>query len=332
MKKYKKELKEISEYDSNKCFVCKCELNESNRTVEHIYPKWLQKEFDLKEKTVSLSNNTLIKYKKLTIPCCKKCNESYSIKIEQIIKQAVSKGYDEFIKIDRDIVFVWLNKLAYGLSYKEQSLKMELDSKEDIKIQSNDNYEIKLLPHLVLNSVNKDLTLFNKPYSLLIFKIKSRLNESDYYSSEIPSYNTFCIRMHDIGVICNLYDGGSIENDFHNNSQYNELLSHEICFIQFLELSAILTYRSSALVTAPYFTGSDSGTNTSFIITTNNHFEFKDWNNEIYYTFLDFYLKSAGYYINNMYEKNLNEVRTLIYDENGSYINDPYSLIRKYKD
>jgi hypothetical protein len=58
------------------CFLCNRPLK-SDKTNEHIFPLWLIKKGKLLNKSLGLYNNTFIKYSKLKIPCCKKCNTVY---------------------------------------------------------------------------------------------------------------------------------------------------------------------------------------------------------------------------------------------------------------
>lgn len=62
----------------DKCFLCGCRLEKNNNnSAEHIFPKWLQKKYNLWKREIALPNETTIKYNQLTIPCCKNCNNTY---------------------------------------------------------------------------------------------------------------------------------------------------------------------------------------------------------------------------------------------------------------
>ncbi|MFA5667537.1 MAG: hypothetical protein WC944_11170, partial [Candidatus Cloacimonadaceae bacterium] len=86
-----------------------------NSSDEHVYPRWLQKEFNLWDQHLTLLNGTDIVYRNLKIPCCLKCNNDYLNKrIEKRIEEAVKGGYEKFKELDESIIFKWLNKIAYG--------------------------------------------------------------------------------------------------------------------------------------------------------------------------------------------------------------------------
>lgn len=72
-----------------------------------------------------LLNNTPIRYKDLTIPCCKRCNGIMSNKIEKPIQHFVDGGYEAFVECNREIAFQWLTKISYGILFEELSLKFD---------------------------------------------------------------------------------------------------------------------------------------------------------------------------------------------------------------
>ena len=88
-------------FTNDRCFLCGELLTDDNRSKEHVYPKWLQNKFNLWNASLILLNNTPIRYKDLTIPCCKRCNGIMSNKIEKPVQHLVDGGYDAFVKVLR---------------------------------------------------------------------------------------------------------------------------------------------------------------------------------------------------------------------------------------
>lgn len=106
---------ETMTFTYDKCFMCGEILTDLNSSDEHVYPRWLQKEFNLWDQHLTLLNGTDIVYRNLKIPCCLKCNNDYLNKrIEKRIEEAVKGGYEKFKELDESIIFKWLNKIAYG--------------------------------------------------------------------------------------------------------------------------------------------------------------------------------------------------------------------------
>src|SRR3979409_15634 len=72
-------------YSANRCFYCN-KLLKSNHSKEHVFPQWLQDRFGIRDKTITLINGTRIQYAKLTVPCCKPCNNVHLSKLENRVK------------------------------------------------------------------------------------------------------------------------------------------------------------------------------------------------------------------------------------------------------
>lgn len=114
-------------------------MTDLNRSDEHVYPRWLQREFYLWNQNLTLLNGTDIAYRNLTIPCCSKCNNEYlNRRVEKRIEEAVKGGYEKFKDLDESIVSKWLNKIAYGTLFKELSLRSDLMDKNSDPIYSQE--------------------------------------------------------------------------------------------------------------------------------------------------------------------------------------------------
>ena len=238
-------------YDN--CFLCGCQLTKENYTVEHIIPKWLQRKFDLWNKELILLNDTSIKYKNLTIPCCKNCNNILSKKIEKPIMTGVTQGYDQFVQIDEHIIFQWLNKISYGFLYKELSLKENLSDKNSNPIYRAELLKEHEMQYLFLKSIISDTTFVNNAWSILVFKIDPHIAEP-YWASDRLFLKTFCIRMADIGIIAHLMDNGYSKDFFLEHEPMKELLGKTLHPIQFAELCSAFNYKASLFLLNPSYT------------------------------------------------------------------------------
>ena len=154
------------------CFVCDEILTQKNSTEEHIYPKWLQRKFNLYNQEINLLNGTFINYRNLKVPCCKHCNQTMSEAIEKPMERAVNGGYEEFVNLNRKIVFQWLNKLSYGMLYKETMLLRDRRNKESGAIVSQELLNELHMKYIFLISTINNTDYFNDPFSLLIFKLR----------------------------------------------------------------------------------------------------------------------------------------------------------------
>jgi len=105
----------VQTFSGNNCFLCGKNILKQY-SVEHIFPKWLQKDFNLWNDTIQLINGSSIPYRYLTVPCCQVCNNKYLSKVENIIHRSVSEGFTKFKSIDESIIFQWIGKIFYPWS------------------------------------------------------------------------------------------------------------------------------------------------------------------------------------------------------------------------
>src|SRR5882672_7861173 len=154
------------------CFLCGRRLTSTNRTDEHVFPKWVQSRFSLWNQKLTLLNGTQIPYRNLTIPCCRACNGKHLSAIENTIKAATLKGYRAVSELDPLTLFLWLGKIFYGLLYKE--LFLVRDRKSGCKTAIADKRLLKAfsLHHLFLQAARLPFEFQAAlPASLFIFKI-----------------------------------------------------------------------------------------------------------------------------------------------------------------
>lgn len=106
-------------FDDTACFLCAEPLTPEIRTEEHVIPKWVQQKYDLWNERLGLLNDTYIPYRRLTIPCCNRCNNERLSTPESIVETAVSSGYDAVVALPKFTLFQWLGKIFVGMLYKE---------------------------------------------------------------------------------------------------------------------------------------------------------------------------------------------------------------------
>ncbi|MFA9375577.1 MAG: hypothetical protein ACERKZ_02370 [Lachnotalea sp.] len=283
----------------DKCFLCGTPLNVGNYTQEHIYPKWLQRQFDLWNKDLILLNGSKIKYKSLKIPCCNKCNKILSKEIEKPIKEAVKRGYDEFKNLDNDIIFKWLNKLSYAMLFKELSLRIDVSN----NIYTPEMLKEHKMQFTFLKSTISKAEYINKPYSVLIFKIKQN-EQFPYWASDNTFNKTFFMILNDIGIIAHLMDNGSQKDFFMEHKDMSELLTKELHRIQFYELCAKFSYKAELFYRNPAYiiTMDKDEKNINSIISHNiSGYMYDDWIQETYAKYLAHFLKPWGIKFSDIY-------------------------------
>jgi len=307
-------------FSYDKCFLCGDSLNGESYSKEHIYPKWLQNKFDLWDEKLTLLNGTLIPYRSLTIPCCKKCNEIMNIAMEEKIEYAVNAGYNDFILLDEKIIFQWLNKLSYGILFKDLSLKRNRSNPKSESIYTEDALREHRMQFIFLQSILYDTKFIDNPWSILIFKVDPSF-KPDYWAYDNIILRTFMMKMNDIGIFAHLMDNGCQKQMFIEVDIMKELLSKELHPIQFFELCAKLLYKSKLFNRNPFYQILWKEDKLDSIISTPiSGSIFSEWNQEEYAHCLEFFLKDWGLSFDDIYLGN-ELVISYLRNEDGSFKN-----------
>ena len=240
------------ELDTDKCFICGKTFCKNNpKTEEHVFPKWLQQQYNLWNQRLVLLNGTNIPYKDLKVPCCKKCNTKYLQEIEKIISESAKIGYEQFIKLDELKIFQWIAKIYYGIHYKE--LFLNIDRKNPYNgtiLKKTDICRLEML-HFILQSVYNTYTFKNiTPWSIFIFKTLKYPDERNFFYHD--TYSGFCsLRFNDIGLIIIFEDNGFHKEYFKDKFNcYNKI---SLANIQFDEICAIIDYKYSLFNRCPKY-------------------------------------------------------------------------------
>lgn len=311
----------IFTYD--RCFICGEVLNSANRSDEHVFPRWLQREFNLWDQRLILLNGTEIPYRQLTIPCCRTCNNDHlNKKIEKVMESAVKGGYEEFIKLDESIIFKWLVKLSYGILFKELSLKANIrDMSSNTIIEPGHLEEFKMLFTLLQTIRFETEFINNNPWSILVFKIRDDENPRVYDAQDLILINCYFMRLNDIGIIANLQDGGYQKDFFIEHMRaFLNLTLHPI---QFREMCAKFFYKSTLYKKTPFFIIKLPNNSTDKMQIVSNGISgiaFKDWSQKEYAKILEFFWKPWGLKFDDIY-KDDNHVWTYLYNEDHSIKN-----------
>lgn len=217
------------------CFLCK---GSSEVTYEHVFPKWLQHDYNLWDQFMLLRNGTKYQYRKLTIPCCKTCNGTHLSNLENKISSLIRNNDVSSLRKNSNDTFIWLYKIMYGLHYKEIFLKENLKDPLSNSIAPKDkflNHDARnLFPLFVLGSIHFDK--FN-PYSLFVFSL-SDSHPNKYFYVDEPDQMFLSIVLGKIGIICSFQCDGYIEKDINRIMKISE--RNELSLSEFADLSSFI--------------------------------------------------------------------------------------------
>lgn len=239
-------------FSVNNCFLCGCELTEENQTQEHVIPRWLQHKFNLWDQKIRLLNGTLIAYRYLTIPCCFNCNNLHLNPFEEEVKSAFDKGFEEFQKLDRRTIFLWLGKIYFGIMYKEMFLYEDRANPNNGTITS-ESYIKSFYSHFLFIQGIRNVHSFNDffPASIYFFKTQKPKDIEKQWDF-LDSHDTLfiSIRMGEIGLISVLQDCETTKSLEEHIAKHKAFPLHPL---QFRELTAKILYKGLLFNRVPKF-------------------------------------------------------------------------------
>jgi hypothetical protein len=236
------------------CFLCARRLGARNRTVEHIFPKWLQERYRLWNQKLTLINGTTILYRSLVVPCCKDCNNRHLSKIEAKMRQAVESGPVAVSRLDSIIPFLWLGKIFYGILYLETMLKADRTGKSQRKIMRKEALKQLWLHHQYLQGTRQNIEFTpSLPASVFVFgtQMPSRVEERFDFMDLHPALS-IAMRMGSVGVVVSFQDGGIVKR-FHQRLRMSSHFKKPLHPIQFAEMAAKICYKTFLLRSRPVY-------------------------------------------------------------------------------
>lgn len=243
-------------YDNNYCFLCGIKLNRTNRSDEHVIPKWIQRKYCLRNEELYLLNGTSIKYRNLKIPCCSKCNNEYLSKLEKRIATAEAAGYDSFVKLSRYDIFYWVSKIYYGLIYRELSLLRDIRNPQGGYLLDSEYLQTFRSHYMFLQGIRGKHICDNFfPSSLFIVKVQKPNNiKYQWDLLDIQNKIFIALRFGEIGIIAPLQDMESIDKSFNLDDIYKFELNPD----QFCEIAAAISCYYFSLNRIPKFLSFES--------------------------------------------------------------------------
>jgi hypothetical protein len=235
------------------CFLCGAPLNRirdnaRQDTNEDVFPRWLQRRYDLADINVTLSDGRTKTYKEILAPACRECNNVYLSAVEDRISRAVARGFQSFDGLPKYLVFLWCAKLYYGVVQvgvqpRDGTSKVPTTSSLPPDYLKDIAWILRLLQGFrkrVLVCGPEDL-----PFSMLRFPLQVGKDESYYFQCRhTVEFPGIAVQMGRVGVIGVFDDFGALER-LYAREYAAALDGHALHPVQFWELAGRLLYVAS---------------------------------------------------------------------------------------
>lgn len=299
-------------FDDDSCFLCgkECET----KTAEHIFPKWLQHKYNLWNQKLTITNDTTIPYRNLTVPCCEKCNNEDLSRMEGKFQELLEKSFENLSIEDEQVIFQWTAKILYSTRYKELSLLIDRKKPELGKILNPYELERYSALHLFLQSIRFKTTFHSpKPWSLFVFKCT---DEEFFYHNNIAG---LCVSMKFGKVaITIVFEDNNIIEDFMNG--FKKLKEYPINFPQYLEVNCNLFYSAVIKENVPKYITEYNDLTKEINVNTIGTLRSRKWDNQEYAFFFDYLLKSCGIDIGHSTLQTDGSITSFLVDKNGEHL------------
>lgn len=231
--------------DPASCFLCSAPLTRANRSEEHVFPKWLLRRCNLWDSEMVLLNRTVIRYRSLTIPCCKACNSGPLAALEQQMSGAFTQGAAAVRAIDQQRLFFWLAKFFYGLVFLELTLPRDRAQPSDGSILDPEILRAYAVHHLLLRGLAQPVRCNQFPASIFVFDAltfdEPKANFDYFDAFDIPFLS---VRVGSVFVVACLQDWGAVKSlRFAPHTPVVIGRGLRLHLLQCLELTAYLYYQ-----------------------------------------------------------------------------------------
>jgi hypothetical protein len=184
-----------TEKEGSDCFVC----GRLATTEEHIFPKWLQRKYDLWNQTIRLPNDTEIKYRQLTIPCCLECNGIYLSQLEDAVMDGTATESQ---------LWKWALKIHLGLLSKHTDLWWNRRERDATLADVLNNEQNIALEQELVGTINGTFSVSPNPFGS-VFKFQFAIDEGYHFTHLLnPSGMMFCLGR--VGYVIFVKDTGSL--------------------------------------------------------------------------------------------------------------------------
>lgn len=232
-------------FENKSCFICATPLNEENRSEEHVFPKWMLRDFKMHASAIDLPNKEKHRYGGYVVPCCVRCNSRMGSEIEEPISTIIKSGYDSVIKqIDQDgprLIYDWLARIFLKTHLKDRDLRTHVDHrKSSDKISDTYIWEGFYLPFCFSRAFYSGSNFSADVMgSFLVFKVEDSRNDLTDRFFYVDDTSTlvallqirdtgFIAAFNDFGIGLNAIKGMLDKIDHHsiNPSQLAEIATH----------------------------------------------------------------------------------------------------------
>ena len=238
------------------CFICGISQSETVFNREHVLPKWLLSRFNLFSSTVKLMNTTTFRYDRLTLLCCKACNEMMGELIEKPMSEVVAGGAKaiyEYIKREGVLLFlVWMGLIFLKFHLKDRDFRIHLDPRKGEGTISdfhfwNELHHIHCIVRCFYNNCHIEEEAVG---SFLCMPVRRESSPDDFDFIDLSQPQTMMLRLGDIGLLAVFNDSGGALSSYESRLSK---ITGAVSEVQLREIMVELACRNQHIKVRPEF-------------------------------------------------------------------------------
>ncbi|MGQ3067956.1 MAG: hypothetical protein ACT6TH_11495 [Brevundimonas sp.] len=234
------------DFSPDRCFLCATALTGDSRSEEHVFPRWLQKQFGIRDRKLELLNRVPVAYRKLTIPCCRTCNNGVLANLERRVQKHLLGSPANLSVEARTDLFLWTSKILFGLLYKQTSVSLDPAHRSGPTILDRTDMRQFSYLHMYLQGIRKGFQYWGEtplPATLFVYDVECPIDPYYHFDwHDIPATSAIYLRLGHKGIVMCL-DGGAQEIAVGNLlRRYQHRTLHPL---QFEEIGAKVLYKST---------------------------------------------------------------------------------------
>ncbi|HXE89916.1 MAG TPA: hypothetical protein VNK82_03035 [Terriglobales bacterium] len=189
------------------CFICGAKPGTAPFNDEHVLPDWILKRYKLHDKTITIPNNTGLRYGQMKIPCCVECNSTMGSNIEKPMSEMFSQGTEglssEFKKYGPWRLFMWMSLIFLKTHLKDKNLSFCRDKRKgDAKIAEFHSWEDLHHLHCIARAFYTGCNIAAEVAgSLLVLPAKVRPHFESFDYGDLSLAQTMLLRLDDVAII-----------------------------------------------------------------------------------------------------------------------------------
>jgi hypothetical protein len=254
------------------CFICGASPSGVAFNNEHILPEWILRRYSLFDRTITLPNETEVRYDRYTVPCCASCNSIMGKEIEEPVSAIIRAGSEavtESLTKGALLKFiVWMGLIFLKTHLKDRLLRQHLDPRKGTQAIA-DQYDWSDLHHLhtvVRCFYSGSEVTPEAAGSFLCLPVRREASPDDFDFFDLNVAQTLMIRLNDIGLIAVFNDSGGAMNCYERKLSG---VTGPVSELQLREIAAEFAFLNLHLNPRPTFHSEIDGTNEVIRIVAN---------------------------------------------------------------